>query len=696
MTRRLPALLLAFLLAGCGGSDPSGPPPPPTVTLAGGGGQTAEVGTALPQPIVIKVTNSRGPVVGAAVTFEIESGGGLVSRPQGTTDATGTVSVSWSLGGAVGEQRLRAASSGSAVTIAATATPGPPELITAVAGNGQFVVVGRAVPVAPRVQVTDRFGNPLGGVPVVFSVVPGSGTITDSVRTTDGGGFATLGSWTLGRAPGFNRLRASAALALTEFIAIGTPASVTPVDGQEQTANAGTRLPVSPAVVALDGEGMPLAGVTITFEVTGGGGSIQSASQTTNAQGIARVGAWILGLTPGANALAASTPGVPAAAFQALGVAAVPAAVAPAGPTGFSGYLGNYLTGAPSIVVTDSMGAPVAGAHVTWQVEGGGSLVQRGSPTTDFQGRAELGGWRLGPAEATQGMRASVGALPPVSFTAAASPLPAPAYQIEVRFTGNQPTPTQRAAFEQAAARWSQLILGDLEDVLVEVPASDFGCYPSLNETFDDLVIFADIVPIDGVGNVLGQAGPCLIRDDNLLSVVGRMRFDAADVANLESTGRLADVILHEMGHVIGIGSLWSLQGLIQNRGGGDPWFSGLTAKAAFLGATGPAGYAGNVVPAENAGGAGTRDVHWRESVATNELMTGFLNPGANPLSAITVTSLRDQGYLVNDAAADQFSLAAFLRGLEARPLDLREAPLPGPVLTVARRGGVVRAIPRF
>ena len=37
-----------------------------------------------------------------------------------------------------------------------------------------------------------------------------------------------------------------------------------------------------------------------------------------------------------------------------------------------------------------------------------------------------------------------------------------------------------------------------------------------------------------------------------------------------------------------------------------------------------------------------------RESVLGSELMTGFLNPGENPLSAITINSLRDEGYLAD------------------------------------------------
>jgi hypothetical protein len=689
------ALSLA-LLTGCGGDEPSTPPPPPTLTITGGTGQAGPAGSQLPQPIVAQLTNRDGPVAGAAVGFSVESGGGLVSRTEAITDATGTATVIWTLGGTLGEQRLGISASGTTASVSATATQGPPEIAAPVAGNGQFALVGRPVPIQPRVQVTDRFGNPVAGVAVVFTVLPGSGSIADSTSVTDTGGFATLGRWTLGPTPGFNRLRALAAQAVGDFIAIGTPASVTAVDGQGQTVNAGTRAPVSPAVVAFDGDGQPLPGVTVSFAVTGGGGVIQGGTQVTNAQGIARVGAWILGTAPGANALEARSTGVPSAAFQATAVAATPAVSTVLGPEAWSGFLGNYLSGAPAIRVTDSKGDPVAGVAVAWQAEGGGALVQRGPAATDYDGLAALAGWRLGSTASAQSVRAAVTGLPDLVFTAGAAPLPPAAFQIEVRFIGNQPTAAQRAAFDQAAARWSTLILGDIEDVEVSVPASEFGCYPALDETIDDLVIFADIITIDGAGGVLGQAGPCLIRTEGLLSVVGRMRFDVADVTTLEANGRLNDVILHEMGHVLGIGSLWTLQGLLQGRGGGDPIFTGATARAAFLAATGPAGYSGAIVPVENTGGAGTRDGHWRESVATNELMTGFLNAGTNPLSAITVTSLRDQGYLVNDAAADQFSLAALLRSLGAPPLQLQEAPLPGPVLTVNRRGRVTGAVPRY
>jgi hypothetical protein len=143
---------------------------------------------------------------------------------------------------------------------------------------------------------------------------------------------------------------------------------------------------------------------------------------------------------------------------------------------------------------------------------------------------------------------------------------------------------------------------------------------------------------------------------------MGAMIFDTADVAMLESAGLFDEVILHEMGHVLGYGTIWSLQGLLvgpAGSGGTDPHFIGANAVAAFdrIGGT---SYTGGVkVPVEGMGGPGTADAHWREAVFGNELMTGFINSGvANPLSVVTVASQGDEGYLVNYAAADLYTHA--------------------------------------
>jgi hypothetical protein len=218
------------------------------------------------------------------------------------------------------------------------------------------------------------------------------------------------------------------------------------------------------------------------------------------------------------------------------------------------------------------------------------------------------------------------------------APPGASAYQIDVVFAGGL-TASQQAVFAQAAARWSQIIIGDVPDVGM----------------IDDLEIIAQGVPIDGPGGILGQAGPTNVRPGTFIPYQGIMRFDTADLAALEAGGQLVDVILHEMGHVMGSGTVWSNLGLLLNPGTADPRFTGVNATNEFntrFGLVGPD------VPVENTGGPGTADSHWRESVFNNELMTGFLNAGLNPVSRITIGQWEDLGYQVNYLAADPYLLA--------------------------------------
>jgi hypothetical protein len=131
----------------------------------------------------------------------------------------------------------------------------------------------------------------------------------------------------------------------------------------------------------------------------------------------------------------------------------------------------------------------------------------------------------------------------------------------------------------------------------------------------------------------------------------------------MQQNGTLNDVITHEMGHVIGIGTIWTFKNLLKGASTNNPTFTGTTAKAEFgkLKGTGP-----KPVPVENTGGQGTRNSHWRESVFKNELMTGFVNTAGNPVSRLTVGSLKDLGYDVNLNAAEPYNLPNLMAMAEA------------------------------
>jgi hypothetical protein len=224
---------------------------------------------------------------------------------------------------------------------------------------------------------------------------------------------------------------------------------------------------------------------------------------------------------------------------------------------------------------------------------------------------------------------------------------------------------------------------------------------PEVEETVDDLLILATVEEIDGPGATLAQAGPCYIRTGNSLTIMGLMRFDEADLADLEAVGALRDVIAHEMGHVFGIGTLWELQDLLADAtlsGGTDPHFTGSEAIAAFN-AVGGTAYSGAKVPVEDEGDAGTADAHWRESVMDHELMTGFVSldaPSSNPLSIVTIASLEDQGYTVNSSAADPYTLGLSLRaGMKGPMLHLGDDRSRVPLRVVDPEGRVTRMVPR-
>jgi hypothetical protein len=220
-------------------------------------------------------------------------------------------------------------------------------------------------------------------------------------------------------------------------------------------------------------------------------------------------------------------------------------------------------------------------------------------------------------------------------------------FNVKVRILGGLTT-TQQGAFRNAAALWSTVIAADVPGVRID------------GERIDDLVIEAVGTQIDGESGILGQAGPTHLRPGSSIPAKGSMEFDRSDLARMEGDGSLQSVIIHEMGHVIGIGTIWRRLGLLQGAGTANPVFVGTNAMREFgvlIGTNTP-----TPVPIENTGGPGTREGHWRESVFGNEIMTGFLNPGANPFSRLTVAALKDMGYQINFDAADAYALPSHLQ----------------------------------
>jgi hypothetical protein len=228
-------------------------------------------------------------------------------------------------------------------------------------------------------------------------------------------------------------------------------------------------------------------------------------------------------------------------------------------------------------------------------------------------------------------------------------------YTITLRFI-NPPTPAQEAFFRTAAARWENIITGDVPNTTGTIGARSCGNSfrtPSFKGEIDDVLIDVLLQPIDGPGAVLGAAGPCLARDEDLLSLYGIMFFDTDDLAFMEDLGIFDEVVVHEMGHVLGIGPLWNFGRNLLQGSAADPRFVGPAAIAGYK----AVGGRGVSVPVEEDYGPGTAFAHWDEETFDTELMTGFIGTKA-PLSVMTIGSLADLGYKVSDATADKYQVS--------------------------------------
>eukprot|EP00924_Labyrinthula_sp_SR-Ha-C_P010799 snap_masked-scaffold_35-processed-gene-1.42-mRNA-1 protein AED:1.00 eAED:1.00 QI:0/0/0/0/1/1/2/0/318 len=220
-------------------------------------------------------------------------------------------------------------------------------------------------------------------------------------------------------------------------------------------------------------------------------------------------------------------------------------------------------------------------------------------------------------------------------------------------FFADAVTAQQEAIFRGALADWEAAIISHpdvspwrtSEDFYIS-ELCDVGWYYPAGAGNDGLDIFVRVQPIDGSLGVLARAGPCgFINQEPRLAVI---TMDSDDIEGEEDNGRLFDVVRHEIGHCVGIGtSGFTLNGLLLNGGGEDPQFTGAFARAAYL----SLGGSGNVPVQEFQSG------HWRESTFGNELMTPFISTGTNPLSIISLSSLQDLGFVADTSFAESYSL---------------------------------------
>ena len=555
----------------------------------------------------------------------------------------------------------------------ADVSTGPARLIV-VAGADQQATVGTGLAISPVIRVQDAGGAAVSAVTVHFTVVGGGGTVIGDSALTDVSGRVAVGQWVLGTTPGTNTLRAEIA-GTTTMSAVATLVTATAVPGVAVGIRAsgqpgflalvGQAVAPLPAVLVVDSYGNPVPGTVVTFTLLTGGGSIQGGTAVADAAGVARPGSWTLGLAVGSNSLQARIPTGASATFSAQALDAAPH-LQSSSTISQAGYLQFQVTNIPRVEVLDSTGRALIGVPVTFVVSSGDGVVTGGIAVTGTDGVASPADWRLGLTSGSVTATVGLGATP-IVFNATGVGAP---FLIDLRFLTTV-NADQRDAFVAAARRWMAIISAHLTPVPLNLPAGACtALQPAMNETVRDVVIFAEVIPIDGVGNVLGSASPCASRSSSGLTIVGTMQFDSADLPALVTTNQLVPSITHEMGHVLGFGTLWSSRALVTGLGGNDPRFIGTEAQQVWPPFAAALGFVGATVPVENLFGAGTAGVHWRESIFHAELMTGFIEaPGVfMPLSKVTIAAMKDLGYEVDYSSADLFVGHIIARGATLAP----------------------------
>ncbi|MES2176701.1 MAG: Ig-like domain-containing protein [Gemmatimonadota bacterium] len=203
------------------------------------------------------------------------------------------------------------------------------------------------------------------------------------------------------------------------------------------SATKGSAVADNPTILLRDRLGNPIAGATIEFFVTSGGGTIANATTTTDGSGQASGGTWTLGPNAGINRLTARV-----------------AITGPSGASGYTSYVfvafgtnvaanisifaGNNqvqrqsLTypGALTVLVTDAASVPIPNVQITFAVASGGGFVSNSAGAssssatllTDANGLARTLASAPGVAQA-QTITATGAGLSAVTFNLRSAPL---------------------------------------------------------------------------------------------------------------------------------------------------------------------------------------------------------------------------------------------------------------------------------
>lgn len=238
---------------------------------------------------------------------------------------------------------------------------------------------------------------------------------------------------------------------------------------------------------------------------------------------------WFNGVLWGITLLVIASCGSGGGDAPAATPAPVAQSIAKSGGDAQTAAPGSAVAVSPAVLVTNSLGAPMADALVTFTVTSGGGQVQATSARTDTTGRAVSGTWTLGPSAGINTLSASVAGLAAVSFTAKAA-----ATSPEVALTVQSPTDGQTVG---EAMRVTATVVSTYQLAGVTAMAGgrtvslDFGPYGPRGSNAWSAVLSLNGQPRGSVGLVVTATDVFGHVTDAVLGVV----FDRAPVIGVSS-----------------------------------------------------------------------------------------------------------------------------------------------------------------
>ena len=399
-----------------------------TLVKVSGDSQTAGPGVALANAFVIEARDQSGTAMpDVSVTFNVTAGGGTLSAASATTNASGQAETTLTLGATVvGANTVEASAAGITEKITFTATANQvATTLTKVSGDSQTGNPGAALSNAFVVEVQDQAGSAMPDVSVTFNVTAGGGTLSAASATTNASGQAettlTLGATVVGA----NTVEATVA-GITEKITFTATANqvattLTKVSGDSQTGNPGAALSNAFVVEVQDQAGTAMSGVSVTFSVTAGGGTLSAASATTNASGQAETTLTLGATVVGANTVEATVAGITEKLTFTATANQVATTLVKISGDSQTGDSGAALSNAFVVEVRDQAGTAMSGVSVAFSVTAGGGTLSAASATTNASGQAETT-LTLGATAGANTVEASVaGITGKITFTATAN-----------------------------------------------------------------------------------------------------------------------------------------------------------------------------------------------------------------------------------------------------------------------------------